>query len=370
MTSGYYPDWSVWTFPVSQIDWSKLDLVEFAFAIPNSNYDLEFTQYNSLDTLSELVAAGHAAGKKVSLSIGGWTGSVYFSPAVSSPSNRELFAQNIAKVYNQYNLDGINIDNEYWGVQGAAGNIFAPEDSANFLLFLQVLRQTLPPEAIISAATQVWPFASSTGSPLTDVSDFARYLDHITIMNYDVFSSGDPGPNAPLSDGCGTSSMPLANAYAAIASWTQAGMPANQIMLGIAAYGYLYKSSASRLRTRRRGLEPRASVTVYNPNGQTEGGQVNFASLISQGALAQDSNGKWVGAGGFTREWDNCSSTPWLKSWESGQIISYDDPDSISLKAQFSRQAGLRGASVWEITGDMGPADWSILSAARSGLEI
>lgn len=370
MTSGYYPDWSVWTFPVSQIDWSKLDLVEFAFAIPNSNFELEFTQYNSLETLSQLVAAGHAAGKKVSLSIGGWTGSVYFSPAVSTPWGRQTFADNIAKVYNQYNLDGINIDNEYWGIKGADGNIFAPEDSANFLLWLDVLRRTLPPSAIISAATQVWPFAGPDGNPLADVSGFAKYLDHITIMNYDVFSVGDPGPNAPLSDGCGTSSMKHANAYAAVSAWTTAGMPADQIMLGIAAYGYLYKSSASRLRTRRRGIEPRASVTVLNPNGWPEGGQVNFASLISQGALARDETGKWVGAGGFTREWDDCSSTPWLKSWESGQIISYDDPDSISLKAQFSRQVGLRGASVWEITGDMGSAEWSILSATRSGLGL
>jgi chitinase len=147
-------------------------------------------------------------------------------------------------------------------------------------------------------------------------------------------------------------------------------MPANQIMLGIAAYGYLQLSTATKLRTRRRGLDPRATVTVYNPNGGIDGGQVNFASLVDQGALAQDWSGKWVGAGGFTREWDACSSTPWLKSWASGQIITYDDPDSISMKAQFAKQAGLRGTAVWEITGDMGGSNWSLLSAARSGLGI
>jgi chitinase len=371
MTLGYYPDWSVWTFPVSQLDWSKLDVVDFAFAIPNADFALEFTQYNSIETLQQLVAAGHSAGKRVRLSIGGWTGSVYFSAAVSSESNRMTFANNIASVYNQYSLDGIDIDWEYPGVLGSGSNGVSSSDTANFLLFLNTLRATLPSDAFISAATQVWPFADENGSPSTDVSGFAKVLDWITVMNYDIWGSSDtPGPNAPLSDACGTSTQPLANAYAAVASWTTAGMPADQIMLGIAAYGYLQNSSANKLRTRRRHLQARDTVTIYNPNGGTDNGQVNFASLISQGALVRDDSGIWVGAGGFTREWDSCSSTPWLKSWATGQVVTYDDPQSISLKAQFARQAGLRGTSVWEITGDMGPSDWSILSAARSGLGI
>lgn len=48
-------------------------------------------------------------------------------------------------------------------------------------------------------------------------------------------ASSTPGPNAPLSDGCGNSTQPLANAYAAVSSWTSAGMPANQITLGVPA---------------------------------------------------------------------------------------------------------------------------------------
>jgi chitinase len=184
MTMGWYPDWSVWTYPISSLDWSKLDVVDFAFAIPNANFDIEFTQYNSLDTLTELVSAGHAAGKKVRLSIGGWTGSVYFSPAVSSEWARQTFANNIAKVYNQYNLDGIDLDWEYPGVKGADANIVSSSDTANFLLFLQVLRKTLPPQALISSATQIWPFANEWGAPSADVSDFAQVLDWYVVLDF------------------------------------------------------------------------------------------------------------------------------------------------------------------------------------------
>lgn len=140
-------------------------------------------------------------------------------------------------------------------------------------------------------------------------------------------ASSTPGPNAPLSNACGNSTQPLANAYAAVASWTAAGMPAHQITLGVPAYGYLQMSSASSLIQRRGGVSPRdklphrkatlqaqeqkraSYVTVYNDGGGTSDGQVMFEELVSQGALTKDSSGEYVGAGGFVREWDGCSST-------------------------------------------------------------
>ncbi len=78
-------------------------------------------------------------------------------------------------------------DWEYPGIQGAGNNGVSASDSANFLLFLQVLRQTLPADAVISAATQVWPFADKSGYPMTDVSGFANVLDWVLVMNYDVW---------------------------------------------------------------------------------------------------------------------------------------------------------------------------------------
>jgi chitinase len=104
-------------------------------------------------------------------------------------------------------------------------------------------------------------------------------------------------------------------------------MPANQITLGVPAYGYLQMSSASRLIQRRGGISPRdklphrkassqaheqkraSYVTVYNDGGGTSDGQVMFEELVSQGALTKDSSGEYAGAGGFVREWDGCSST-------------------------------------------------------------
>jgi chitinase len=84
------------------------------------------------------------------------------------------------------------------------------------------------------------------------------------------------------------------------------------------SYGYLQKSGAIALKDRRSLVAPpgrrnrnvpRDYVTVYNDNGGSADGQIMFESLISQGALALDGSGSYAAAGGFTREWDSCSST-------------------------------------------------------------
>lgn len=378
--NAYYPDWSGSYLTPESVDWSKFDVIDFAFALPTANFGLEFTQDDSSDLLTRLVMTGHAAGKRVKLSVGGWTGSTYFSTICSSAGNRQIFINNIMAAVDTYNLDGIDIDWEYPGTTGADGNAVSPNDSANFLLFLTELRAALPIGALISTATQVWPFADSNGNPMSDVSGFAQVIDYILIMNYDIWgSSSTPGANAPLSDGCHNSSQPLANAYAAVSSWTTAGMPANKITLGVPAYGYLQKSTATGLKDRRSLLPPpgrrtsivaRDYVTVYNDNGGSADGQIMFESLISQGAIALDGSGSYVGAGGFIREWDTCSSTPWLRSSQSGQIVTYDDPQSMSLKGQFAAQAGLRGCNVFSIDGDWTGSSWPLTDAVRSGLGL
>src|ERR1700761_3797253 len=97
-------------------------------------------------------------------------------------------------------------DWEYPGESGA-GNTYSPQDTTNFLLFLRLLRSSLPPAARISAAVQDWPFAGQNGEALTDASEFAEVVDWVLLMNYDVWAGlSTPGSNSPLSNACGNSS--------------------------------------------------------------------------------------------------------------------------------------------------------------------
>ena len=106
---------------------------------------------------------------------------------MSTPQNRQTFASNILATYRQYGLDGIDIDWEYPGQPGANGNVVSGSDTANYLSFLRVLRQTLPSTAKITAAAMTVPWADPQGNPMKDMSGFGQVLDWILIMNYDTW---------------------------------------------------------------------------------------------------------------------------------------------------------------------------------------
>jgi chitinase len=121
-----------------------------------------------------------------------------------------------------------------------------------------------------------------------------------------------------LSDACGNSTQPLANAEAAIRSWVGAGFSANQIVLGVPAYGYVSRSDRQQLATRddtsgmntTNGIAMEMSaVELKNEEGGGDAGQIQFNQLVKQGALVRNNGGGYDGAGGFERRWDSCSST-------------------------------------------------------------
>ncbi len=198
----YYPDWTGDEFPPEKIDFSRFDWIDFAFAVPDKSFALTWDDPDvAPDLLRRLVNLAHAQGKKVKLSVGGWTGSKsvlrdfvhthrfksafrYFSSAVATQENREWFAQNILQLYHDFDLDGIDIDWEYPGHSGETGNLVRANDSNNFLLFLRQLRTLLPSSAIISAAATQQPFVDTNGEIMRNVADFADVLDWVLIMNY------------------------------------------------------------------------------------------------------------------------------------------------------------------------------------------
>lgn len=76
---------------------------------------------------------------------------------------------------------------EYPGNQGIGCNAISPNDTTNFLSFLQELRQDpVGKKLFLTAATPIAPWKGADGQSLSDVSDFANVLDYIAIMNYDI----------------------------------------------------------------------------------------------------------------------------------------------------------------------------------------
>jgi len=181
-------------------------------------------------------------------------------------------------------------------------------------------------------------------------------------------ASSNPGSNAPLSDACRNSTQPTANAEAAIKAWNAAGVPLSKLVLGVPSYGYISTSPATHLRQRDQNASP-PYVHALTDGGANEG-QVQFRELVRQGVLRRDPNslGGYVGSGGFSREWDACSSSPFLRSEATDQIITYDDAQSLELKSAYAKQSGLLGINIFDIHGDTNEGE--LLASIQRGLGL
>jgi len=243
----------------------------------------------------------------------------------------------------------------------------------NFLSFLQELRlHPIGQKLLLTAAVTDTPWTGPDSMPLSDVSGFAKELDYISIMNYDVNGpwSNAVGANSPLNDSC----APLANqggsAVSAIKAWTAAGMPLHKIVLGVASYGHSYhvdNKDAFVHNASGNDNDVLASFPPFNrslqPSGDAwddvpgvdvcgratgVGGNFDFWGLIVAGFL----NRNGTVADGIFYRYDECSQTPYVYNEVSEVMVSFDDARSFTAKGEFIKASKLRGCHIWEAGGD------------------
>lgn len=142
-------------------------------------------------------------------------------------------------------------------------------------------------------------------------------------MNYDIWGSWSSavGPNAPLNDTCASPANQQGSAVSGVAQWSAAGMPANQIVLGVASYGHSFfvDKSAAITSSGKMNAYP-AFDASKQPTGDKwddgagtdecgnvsgPGGNFDFWGLIDAGFLT--SNG--TAASGIDYRFDTCSQT-------------------------------------------------------------
>ncbi|KIP07396.1 glycoside hydrolase family 18 protein [Phlebiopsis gigantea 11061_1 CR5-6] len=392
----WYTGWHAQYMPLEGVSWDKYSSISYAFAMTTPDPSVILLQDSDKDILRNLVEMAHQNNVAALLTVGGWTGSRYFSTAVGSAENRTQFARALLDMVDKYNLDGIDIDWEYPNKQGLGCNIISNQDTPNFLSFLRELRSTDEGRNMtVSTATSIVPFASPNGTPTTDVSPFAEVLDYVTLMNYDVFGtwSAAVGPNAPLDDTCAPPQYQQGSAVSAISAWTTAGFPANKIVLGVGSYGHSYfvsqdnafadatQSAAQASETTLLAayppfdaslqplgdswdaVEPASTDACGNPTAGGPSGIFNFRGLIEKGLLAEDG----TPAAGMGFRFDNCSQTPYVYSPQTSTMVSYDDAQSFAAKGQFIQQSGLLGFAMWEAAGDY---EDMLLDAISDGMSI
>ncbi|SPJ70992.1 related to endochitinase [Fusarium torulosum] len=368
-------------FPVSSMPWDKYTDAKYAFAETTADGGLDLSRAQP-EEFTCFVDAAKKNGVKALISIGGWTGSKYFSTNFGSEKNRTAFVKTCVDFVKKHDLDGIDFDWEYPNRQGLGCNEINNNDTSNFLKFLQELRQDpVGKKLFLTAAGSLFPWNDKTGAASKNLAGFSDVLDYIMIMNYDLYGAWSPtaGPNAPLSRSCDPRNNQGAGDEG-VAKWISAGMPASQLVLGVPAYGHgfsvnstsaygsnhklnLYptQNSTDRFQGSSWDNDPRVD-DCGNPS--PPGGTYPFWSMITE-AKFLDVYGN--PAPGISYTWDNCSQTPALYDPKKDIYVSYDNARSFHEKGRFVVSKGLGGFGTYEAGGDFNNI---LINAIRSAVGL
>lgn len=278
------------------------------------------------------------------ISIGGWTESDRFSDVALTAESREKFARSVVDFVTRYGFDGADIDWEYPTGGGEPGNIERPADKDNFVLLLLALRSALDAQGEADGRPYLLTIALGAGQSQYQPLDWAEImplLDFVNVMTYDMAGawSSETSFNAPLYDPANRLS-----ADTTITALLALGIPPDKLVLGVPFYGRGWTGAAAR----NDGLhQPFTGLAG-------EDGSFGYAELAAD----------YVGT--YARFWDDAARVPWLYDAESRTMISYDDPESLAIKAAYVREHGLGGVMIWEMSLDS--EDSALLGAIQVGL--
>ena len=142
------------------------------------------------------------------------------SAVLNDPIIRQNHINNIVRLLNQLNYDGIDINYE---------NLFV-RDKEVFVLFLQELKvalTTIGKQLVVTVHAKPDDFGDWSGSEAHDYLGIGQAADVVRIMGYDFhWFGGEPGSIAP------------ADWIAKVLAYAVSTIPKNKIVLGVPTYGY------------------------------------------------------------------------------------------------------------------------------------
>ena len=335
-----------WEKPVP-IAAEKLTAVNFAFAHIGSDGRVALDQAGAAEALVRLHALRMRNPRlKILVSIGGW-GADGFSDAASTDASRATFAHSVDELIVRHGLDGVDLDWEYPGLPGP-GIRHRDEDKRNFTLLLQTLRQhldALGAKQSRSADNHFLLTAALADGEFTKFVELDRihaYLDWIDLMTYDFHNSLTPttGHHAALQKSK-TSAAGERSVERAVKEYLAAGVPARKLVIGVPFYGRAF----AEVKPQNNGLDqPYGSYAGDHP----------WPQLVAD----------FIDRNGYVRYWDSTAQVPYLWNAQTHVFISYDDTQSLQLKADFVKARGLGGMMYWEQSQDPRGELLGVLSAA------
>ncbi|QLE74002.1 chitinase [Streptomyces rectiverticillatus] len=320
-------------------------------------------------------------GLKINMSLGGWTYSKYFSDVARTDASRQKFVKSCIDMYIKGDLpvtngrggpgvaagifDGFDIDWEWPGSEGHAGNHVSKDDKANnTLLFAEFRRQldalsaTTGRKYLLTAFTPADPAKIEAGWDITTkdgTPSVFDYMDFANVQGYDFHGSGsdnswEPGRTGHQGNLYQDAKDPYTTKFSVektVQAYLDAGVDPKKVVLGLAFYGRGWQQVAD---GGERGVWQTANGAAPGQFPE-EAGTRGYDNLIASVA-------------GLTVHHDEQSVATYGYTGNNGQWWTFDDVWSIGKKTAWLKPKGLGGVMIWEMSGDSG----TLMTAVDNGL--
>ncbi|WP_323064523.1 glycosyl hydrolase family 18 protein [Aeromonas jandaei] len=290
---------------------------------------------------------------KILPSVGGWTLSdpFYF---LGDKSKRDTFVASVKEFLQTWKFfDGVDIDWEYPGGQGANPKLGSPSDGATYVTLMKELRAML--DELESQTGRKYELTSAVGAGYDKIEDVdyraaQQYMSHIFMMTYDyngAWSNTELGHQTNLYAASWDPNTKYTTDKAVNLMLAQ-GVDPGKLVVGAAMYGRGWTGVSGY-----QGNNPFTGKATGKVKGTWEDGVVDYRDIVNNRM-----------GSGWEKSYDEVAEAPYLFKASTGDLITYDNDRSVKAKGQYVLANKLGGLFSWEIDADNG----DILNAMHEGL--
>lgn len=353
---GYYASWQMYKRAGAVIpealDYSRYTILNYSFFAPDKDGYIEGVDPWADSILlrgkidwskpqpayypnTSLIDFAHLWGVKVMISIGGWTLSDNFPEVANDPVKRARFASECNRLIKEYQFDGIDIDWEYPCYEEHSGR---PDvDKRNFTLFMKAIRDSIDVlgkthdrHYLLTAA-----FGANTSQmDCIEYEEVSKFMDYINMMTYDFNGTWTDiaAHNSPLYAPEKGYEGSLDEAYKLL---MERNVPSKKINMGVAFYGRSlrgFKNDSPELFGDHHGITDDVMFPIYE-------GSPSYYYIMEK-------------IHNYEKKWDDVAKVPYLISKKDSSFVTYDDEQSIRLKAEYVMDKKCGGVIIWDATND------------------
>ncbi|WAG06846.1 glycosyl hydrolase family 18 protein [Aeromonas jandaei] len=290
---------------------------------------------------------------KILPSVGGWTLSdpFYF---LGDKIKRDTFVASVKEFLQTWKFfDGVDIDWEYPGGQGANPKLGSPSDGATYVTLMKELRAML--DELESQTGRKYELTSAVGAGYDKIEDVdyraaQQYMSHIFMMTYDyngAWSNTELGHQTNLYAASWDPNTKYTTDKAVNLMLAQ-GVDPGKLVVGAAMYGRGWTGVSGY-----QGNNPFTGKATGKVKGTWEDGVVDYRDIVNNRM-----------GSGWEKSYDEVAEAPYLFKASTGDLITYDNDRSVKAKGQYVLANKLGGLFSWEIDADNG----DILNAMHEGL--